>query len=97
MKTIANISTTCAPPTLLHAEHDLIAAIFRQAMIDLRATADLYAQASARRFWRGDAGDLAWWCTLAGLDMQQVQRRVLLRYPEVLAPRQLELALEVAS
>jgi hypothetical protein len=97
MKTVPNLSTVCPPPAPPDAEHDLIAAIFRQALVDLRPTADPYAHASAIRWWRNEHGELQWWCTLLDLDMQQVQRRIAQRYPAVWAPRQLELALPEAS
>jgi hypothetical protein len=74
----------------LEPEVTLIHAIFRQAMADLKPYAEPYAHASALRFWRGDAGDLAWFCDVLSLDMPRVQRHVAQRYPEVLAPRQLQ-------
>jgi hypothetical protein len=49
------------------------------------------------RFWRGERGDLAWWCELLDLDTQQVQRRIAQRYPEIVCPTQLEMDLEVPS
>jgi hypothetical protein len=52
---------------------------------------------SAVRGWRGEAGSLQWWCDAAGLDMAQVQQRIAQRYPEVLAPTQLQLRLEVTA
>jgi hypothetical protein len=75
----------------------LIAAIFRQALTDLTSAAEPYAQGSAVRFWRNAGGSLAWWCEALGLDLAQVQAQVRARYPEVWAPRQLELQLEEAS
>jgi hypothetical protein len=90
-------------PTDAHASHhneperELLCAVLAQAAKDLRDT-DAFVQSSAIRFWRGTgAGDLAWFCEALGLDMAQVQRQIRARYPEVLAPRQLELELEVAS
>jgi hypothetical protein len=84
-------------PAPLDAEHDLIAAIFRQALTDLKPSADPVAHAAAVRWWRNERGELQWWCALLGLDMAQVQRRIVQRYPAVLAPRPMELQLEVAS
>jgi hypothetical protein len=96
--TIANRSTACPPPAPLDAEFHLIARIFHQALLDLNAhTTDPYAHAASVRWWQNRGGELQWWCTLAGLDMQQVQAQIARRYPEVWAPRQLELRLEVTS
>jgi hypothetical protein len=72
----------------------LIAAILRRALLDLKPTADPAHQATARRFWQNERGELAWWCDVLGLDLAQVQQRIGERYPQVWAPRQLELALE---
>jgi hypothetical protein len=93
--TIPNPRTPCPPSAPLDAERDLIAGIFRQALTDLKATADPYAHASAIRWWRNHGGELQWWCDMLDLDLAQVQRAVAQRYPQVLAPRQLELQLEV--
>jgi hypothetical protein len=79
------------------AEYALIASIFHQALLDLKPTAEPYAHAASVRWWQNRGGELQWWCTLAGLDMQHVQRAVARRYPELLAPRQLELELEVVA
>ena len=84
-------------PAPLDAEHDLIAAIFRQALVDLRPTTEPSAHASAMRWWRNQGGDLAWFCEALGLDTAQVQRQIRARYPEVLRPTQLEMDLGVAS
>jgi len=92
---LPNAPTSRPSPT--EAEHDLIVAIFLQALKDLKSATDPYAQASARRFWRGDAGDLLWFCEALGLDMAHVQAQIRRRYPEAWAPRQLELALPEAS
>jgi hypothetical protein len=97
MKTIPNVTTLRPAPAPLDAERDLIAAIFRQALTDLKPAADQYARAAARRFWRNEQNDLAWFCEALGLDLAQVQRAVARRYPEVRAPRQLEMDLGVAS
>jgi hypothetical protein len=98
VKTIANAPTSCPPPVPLDAEYALIARIFHQALLDLNAhTTDPYAHAAALRWWRNQGGELAWWCTLAGLDTAQVQAQIARRYPEVLVPRQLEMDLGVAS
>ena len=89
-------------PADAHASHhneperQLLCAVLAQAAKDLRSP-DPYVQASARRFWRGAHPDLAWLCEQLGLDMAQVQRQIRARYPEVWAPRQLEMNLEVAS
>jgi hypothetical protein len=95
--TIANLQPTDAPPPALDAEFHLIQAIFRQAMVDLHPAADPYAHASALRWWRNHGGELQWWCDMLGLDWRQVQHAVAQRYPEIPAPRQLELQLEDAS
>jgi hypothetical protein len=89
---LQTVPTSASAP--LDAEHDLIAAIFRQALVDLRPSAEPSAHASAIRFWRGGGGDLAWFCEVLGVDMTQTQRCIAARYPDVFAPRQLELALE---
>jgi hypothetical protein len=94
---ISNMRYDAHHPYPPDAEHDLIHAIFRQALVDLKPSADPYAHAAAIRFWRGDAGDLAWFCEALGLDLAQVQAHIRRRYPEVWAPRQLELALPEAS
>jgi hypothetical protein len=94
---IANILSPAQTGDPIDPERDLIAAIFRQALVDLKPSADPYAHASALRWWRGQGGALQWWCDLLGLDWCQVQRAVAQRYPEVWAPRQLELHLKEAS
>jgi hypothetical protein len=94
---IPTVPTSCPPPALLDAEVNLIAALFRQALVDLRPGTDPSAHAAAVRWWQNRGRELQWWCTLTGLDMPHVQRAVARRYPEILAPRQLELELEVAS
>jgi len=95
--TIANTPTPLPPPAPPDPERDLIAAIFRQALADLRPSAAPVAHATAMRFWRRERGDLAWWCELLDLDTQQVQRRIAQRYPEIVRPTQLEMDLEVPS
>jgi len=97
VKTIQNIAIPRPAPAPLDAEHNLIAAIFHRAILDLKPNTEPYAQAAARRFWRGDAGELAWWCDLLDLNMTQVQRRIRALYPDLWTPRQLELALREAS
>ena len=96
MKTIPNVTTRRPADTPYDAEHDLIAGVFRQALADLNPTAEPAAHAAAVRWWQNRGGELQWWCVLAGLDMHHVQRAVAQRYPEVWAPRQLELHLGVA-
>jgi len=96
MASVPDPQTACFP--LIHADAalDLARAVLAQALTDLKPSADPYVRASALRFWRNERGSLAWWCGLLDLDVQQVQAHVARRYPEVLAPRQLELDLEVA-
>jgi hypothetical protein len=94
---IANIPSDAHASPHNEPERELLCAVLKQAAKDLR-DADAFVQSSAIRFWRGaGGGDLAWLCAALGLDMAQVQRAVARRYPEVWAPRQLELALEEAS
>jgi len=85
------------PASPLEPELALLARIFTQALRDVRDP-DPAVQAAAIRWWReGSGGDLAHLCEMLGLDLKQVQAYVARRYPEILAPRQLELELEVAS
>jgi hypothetical protein len=93
---IANIPSDAHASPHNDPERQLLCAVLAQAVKDLRSD-DPYVHASARRFWLGDAGDLAWFCEQLGLDMAQVQASVRRLYPQVWAPRQLELALGVAS
>ena len=96
--TLANLPTADLPTAPADPEVDLLVAVIRQALVDLRPTAHHEHRAAAARFWRGDDGTLAWFCELLGVDAQQVQRRIAARYPQVQeAPQQLELELEVAS
>jgi hypothetical protein len=94
---IPYVPSPAQTPALPDAEVNLIAAIFRQALTDLKPTADPYAHAAAVRWWRNQGGELQWFCDALGLDMAQVQRQIRARYPEVWAPRQLEMDLGVAS
>ena len=89
---------TAVPPTApADPELDLLAAIVRQALTDLKPTAHDEHRVEAARFWRGDEGTLAWFCTLLGLDAAQMQAHVRARYPEVLVPAlQLALTLEAS-
>ena len=91
MPPIPNPQTVLPPPAPCEAEHDLIAAILLQASRDLRRTMPEDVRDSAARFWRGEEGTLAWFCELLGANVRQVQRRIVQRYPDVLAPRQLAL------
>jgi len=83
-----------SPPTT--PERQLLCAVLAQAVKDLRSP-DPYVSASARRFWLSEHQDLAWLCEQLGLDMAQVRAQIRRRYPEVWAPRQLELQLKEAS
>ena len=94
--TIANMPSDAHASPHNDPERQLLCAVLAQAVKDLRSD-DPYVHASARRFWLGEHQDLAWVCEQLGLDMARVQRQMRRRYPEVWAPRQLELPLEVAS
>ena len=96
--TLANLPTADLPTAPADPEVDLLVAVIRQALVDLRPTAHHEHRAAAARFWRGDDGTLAWFCELLGVDAPAVQRRIAQRYPVVLVPApQLALALEEAS
>ena len=89
------MSTTTSTPhaTALTGELDLLRAVFEQAMRDLAASAPPRVQHAARLFWLNHDGMLASLCELAGLDWREVQRRMCRRYPVILEPAQLDLAL----
>jgi hypothetical protein len=92
---MAPMGTLTSTPhaTASGGELALLTAIFLQAQRDLAAGTPPHVQRAARQFWLNELRDLEALCELAGLEWRLVQRRMCARHPEILAPRQLDLAL----
>ena len=67
-------------------EYALVAAILRQAIVDLRATAPEVEQARSVQLFTNADGHLETLCSLVDLDHESIQHAVQRQYPQWFSP-----------